>query len=639
MKTYMNKLFIPLFAILLLIPSSCVDLEYDQPPAGGEDPNLPVNITIAELKTRHTLEQYEEITDDAILAGLVVSDDAEGNFFKQLVIQDATGGIEMRIEMSDLHNVYPVGRKVYVKLKGLWLGDYNGLIQLGAGQGVDNQGDPELIRIPESLVTQYIVTATYGNVVTPKTLTVDQLSLDDVSTLVRFENVQFVSADANQPYADAVLKVTTNREFEDCSRKRVIVRTSGYASFAGDSTPVGSGTIEGVLSVFGDVYQLTLRSLDDVNMSNDRCSFGSVTSISAIRALYTGSAMTLSVGSIKGVIISDYESQSVDSRNVFVQDATGGIVIRFTGTNLFPLGAEITVDITGGELGEFHGLLQIDDITNGSVFVSANPGDVVPRIATVNDVLVNAQNWESTLVKLDSVTLTSGTGFYEGEVVVEDATGSMLLFTRSQAYFSHTALPVGKVSLTAIVSEFDAPQLIIRNLSDVEGGGTGGGDDLDEDFTGLADDVDISLAGWANIAVKGTRRWRSQVDGGNVYAQATSFNDQAAEMESWLITPAIMMDVAKKITFQSAYGFFKHDGLTVWISDDFDGSNVTSATWVQLNPNIADSTEAEFAFIPSGDVGLSGFGNPVRIGFKYVGSGPGVLTTSFRIDNVKVEKL
>ena len=123
---YMNKLFIPLFAILLLIPSSCVDLEYDQPPAGGEDPNLPVNITIAELKSRHTLDQYEEITDDATLAGLVVSDDTEDNFFKQLVIQDATGGIEMRIEMSDLHNVYPVGRKIYVKLKGIWLGDDNG---------------------------------------------------------------------------------------------------------------------------------------------------------------------------------------------------------------------------------------------------------------------------------------------------------------------------------------------------------------------------------------------------------------------------------------------------------------------------------------------------------------------------------
>lgn len=272
MKVYMNKLFIPLFTILLLIPSSCVDLEYDQPPAGGEDPNLPVNITIAELKSRHSLKEYEEITDDATLSGLVVSDDTEDNFFKQLVIQDATGGIEMRIEMSDLHNVYPVGRKVYVKAKGLWLGDYKGLIQLGAGQGVDDKGDPELIRIPESLVTQYIVPATYGNVVTPNTLTIDQLSLSDVSTLVRFENVEFISEDAGQTYADSSTTFPDNSMVEDCSKKRLIIRTSDYASFANDLTPTQNGALEGILSIFGDVFQLTLRDLDDVDMTGSRCS-------------------------------------------------------------------------------------------------------------------------------------------------------------------------------------------------------------------------------------------------------------------------------------------------------------------------------------------------------------------------------
>ena len=641
MKSYMNKLFIPLFAILLLIPSSCVDLEYDQPPAGGEDPNLPVNITIAELKSRHTLDQYEEITDDATLAGLVVSDDTEGNFFKQLVIQDATGGIEMRIEMSDLHNVYPVGRKVYVKAKGLWLGDYNGLIQLGAGQGVDNQGDPELLRIPESLVAQYIVPATYGNATTPKLLTIDQLSLTDVSTLVRFENVQFVSADAGQTYADAVLKQTTNREIEDCSKKRLIVRTSGYASFAGDTTPLGAGTLEGILSVFGDVYQLTIRDLGDVDMQNNRCNSGTgeLTSINAIKQLYTGSTMTLPAGSIKGVIISDFESNSVTGKNMYIQDATGGITIRFTATHFFPKGSEVTLDITGGMLGEFNGLLQIDGLTTGAGTVSGNPGDVTPRIATVNEILTNAQAWESTLVKINNATLTPDSTYYNGTVVVSDGTGSMVLFTRTPAYFSHTAVPTGEVSITAILSENFAPQLVMRNLSDVVGGSTGGGDDLDEDFTGLLDNVDINLSGWAIIAVKGSRKWRSQVDGSNTYAQATAFGDQATEMESWFITPTIELDVAKKITFESAYGFFTHDGLTVWISSDFDGANVTSATWQQLNPTIATSTDTEFAFIPSGNIDLSGFTGSVRVGFKYVGSGPGTQTTSFRIDNVKVEKL
>lgn len=637
----MNKLFIPLFAILLLIPSSCVDLEYDQPPAGGEDPNLPVNITIAELKSRHTLDQYEEITDDATLAGLVVSDDTEDNFFKQLVIQDATGGIEMRIEMSDLHNVYPVGRKVYVKLKGLWLGDYNGLIQLGAGEGVDDNGKPELIRIPESLVAQYIVPATYGNVTTPKTLTIGQLSLADVSTLVRFENVQFISSDAGQTYADSTTTFPDNSEVEDCAKNKLIIRTSDFASFARDLTPTENGSLEGILSIFGDVYQITIRSLEDVDMQNNRCNSGTgeLTSINAIKQLYTGSTMTLPAGSIKGVIISDFESNSVTGKNMYIQDATGGITIRFTATHFFALGSEITLDITGGQLGEFNGLLQIDGLTTGAGSVSGNPGDVTPRIATVNEILTNAQAWESTLVKINNATLTPDSTYYNGTVVVSDGTGSMVLFTRTQAYFSHTAVPTGEVSITAILSENFAPQLVMRNLSDVVGGSTGGGDDLDEDFTGLLDDVDIALPGWSNIAVKGTRLWRSQVFQSNVYAQATAYLDAASEMESWLITPPIMMDVAKKITFESAYASFVQAGLTVWISSDFDGTDVTGATWQQLSPVLAMSGDTQHAFIPSGDVGLAGFGNPVRIGFKYVGSGPGGQTSSFRIDNVKVEKL
>jgi hypothetical protein len=79
--------------------------------------------------------------------------------------------------------------------------------------------------------------------------------------------------------------------------------------------------------------------------------------------------------------------------------------------------------------------------------------------------------------------------------------------------------------------------------------------------------------------------------------------------------------------------------LSVWISTDYDGTNVGSATWTQLNPTIAQQSDAEFEFVPSGIVDLSTYSGTVHIGFKYVGSGPNTLTTSARIDNVKVENL
>ena len=623
-----------LMALIVLSPIGCVDLEYDQPPAGGGDPNLSVNTTIAELKAMHVLDEYEQITTDAVLSAIVISDDEAGNFFKQLVIADATGGIEMRIEMTDIHNVYPVGRKIYLRAKGLWLGDYNGLIQLGAGV------DPvtgDLIRIPESLLAEFLVPATYNNPVVPALKTIDQLSLSDVSTLVRFENVQFTSADAGETYADPVLQQSLNRDIEDCTKKNLIVRSSGFASFAGELTPEGNGTLTGVLGIFGSDYQIMIRDLEDVSMTGDRCASNTVT-INAVRDMFTGSTTTFPSGSIKGIVTSDRNSQSVTSRNLYLQDATGGIVIRFNSDHFFNLGDEIIVDASGATLGEFNGLLQLEGIATGSATFEGSPGDVTPREATVLEVLTNAQEWESTVVKITDATL-SGNTVYSGSVTVTDATGSMVLFTRSQATFSGNALPTGLVSVTALVSEFNTPQLIIRNPSDVSGGGTGGGEDIDESFDNIANDADVVLPGWSNIAVKGTRIWRGKVFMTNHYAQATSFGDTENEMETWMITPPIVLDVAKKITFESAKAFHVHDGLTVWISSNFNGSDVNGATWTQLFPTLAGASDADNAFIPSGDIDLSGFTGPVRVGFKYVGSGPGGQTTTFRIDNVKVEKL
>jgi hypothetical protein len=418
---------------LTFMPLSCVDLEFDQPPSGVFDPNLPVNSSIAELKALHTTGQHEEITNEIIISGIVVSDDEAGNFFKQLVIQDETGGIEMRIEMSDLHSRYPVGRKVYVKAKGLWLGDYNGLPQLGAGW---DQNESSLIRIPESLVDRFIIPATFDHVVTPEVLTVDQLATEDVNTLVRFENVQFVAADAGEPWANAALQIAVNREIEDCARRRLIVRTSGFAEFAGQPTPEGGGSLTGILTVFGSDFQVVVRDLEDVMMDGARC---------------------------------------------------------------------------------------------------------------------------------------------------------------------------------AVV--------------------------IDESFSGIPDNEDIMLNDWANIAVLGSRLWRAREFDDNHYAQATAFGDQAPEMEAWLITPEIILNVPKKITFESAQAFYVHDGLSVWISPNFNGTNVTTASWIQLHPELAGNNDPEHAFIPSGDVDLSGFTGTVRVGFKYTGSGPGGMTTTFRIDNVKVSNL
>lgn len=465
------KTFLLAFTVLFTA-ASCVDQDFDAPPAGGFDPNLTTNATIADLKALHVPGDYVEITEDLVIDALVISSDEAGNFFKQLVIQDETGGIEIRIDVANLHNEFPVGRKIYLKAKGLWISDYNGLIQLGAGEGVADDGDPELIRIPQTLVDNFFVKATFGNPVIPKIVTIDELTLADVSTLVQFDGVQFINADAGEIYADSAL--TTNREVEDCANNSLIVRNSGFADFRAALTPTGNGTLVGILGVFRDDYQFMIRDLDDVNMTGERCGGGGGGSLTVtqVRQAFASGSTTAPNGTVKGIVISDYTTDNVVGLNLYIQDATGGIVLRFDDDHGYELGDEITVDVSGGALSEFNGLLQVSglDVT-ASDFVS-HPGDVAPRVATVAEILANAQAWESTLVQINDVTLSGGATF-NGSITVTDATGAMIMFTRGAATFSGTALPTGEVTLKAIVSEFNAPQLIIRNLNDVSGGGGG----------------------------------------------------------------------------------------------------------------------------------------------------------------------
>ncbi|MDX1408839.1 MAG: DUF5689 domain-containing protein, partial [Saprospiraceae bacterium] len=518
-------------AMMVIVAPGCVDQEFDAPPPGGTDPDLMPNISIADLKAMHTLGAYEEITEELIIEALVISSDEAGNFFRQLIIQDETGGIEIRVDATELHAVYPVGRRVFVKLNGLWLGDFNNLVQLGAAV-IEEDGDLELARIPESVLDQYIINGSFGNTVTPAIKTIDALTTADVSTLITLEDVQFVEGDAGVTYADAQNMLSVNLDIEDCDKDQLIVRTSGFSSFASAQTPVGNGTITGVLGVFGSDLQLLMRDLNDVAMDGERCQLGGGNrlDIAAVREAFSQGAGTAPEGFIQGIVISDRSSGNHVAQNMFVQDASGGVVVRFTETHAFDLGEEVQVEVTNQTLEEFNGLLQINGVAISNAQVIGAGTLPAPRMTTVSEILANVEAWESTRVMLQQVTL-SGNSTFSGNLTVTDATGSMTMFTRSQASFASDAVPQEPVDMTAILSEFGDPQLVINTRSDV-GGSTGGGDDLNESFNSLPDDADVDLAGWTNVAVKGTRLWRVQVFSGNHYAQATAFNDSEAEMES-----------------------------------------------------------------------------------------------------------
>ena len=465
---------IGIFAVLIFSLSSCVKDDFDTPPGDGEDPDIAVTTTIAELKQIYTTAgKPVQITEDLVIKGVVISDDREGNFYKSLVIQDSTAGILIRVDQTNLYTEFPVGRRVFVKCKNLWVGDYEGLIQMGAFlDSITDPQTPSVESIPTAVVGNYILKGKYNIPVQPVVITINQLDFSTYQNmLIQLQDVEFDAEAINTTYADAENKFSQNKKLVDCSNNEILVRTSGYAKFADAVVPSYQGTLNAVYSVFRTDRQLYMNTAADFQANgNNRCTGpGSVSlsTISSIRSLFTGATTTLGTSkAIKGIVISDRTAANIDGRNLVIQDSTAGLVIRFSSTHSYSLGDEVEVNISGQKLSEFNGLLQAE-VPNANA-AKTGTGTIAPRTLTVAQAVSGLETYESQLINIQNVTLSGGGGKYSGNVSMNDGTGTMNMFTRNAATFASSNYPGGVVSVTGILSQFNSVQLNIRNTNDVQ---------------------------------------------------------------------------------------------------------------------------------------------------------------------------
>ena len=262
------RIWVQVFVVCFLL-SAC-NKKFDEPPV-YTGPALQANLSIRELRAMHFPGNFEKIIDEFIIEGVVIADDSKDNFYKTIVVQDQTGGITIRLDGFGLFNDYPVGCKLFIKLKDLWLGDYAKMIQLGAGVDRSDSLYPELAGIPVPLFGRFLVKSGLQQTITPIIISTDQLHDSLQSRLVMLKDVEFAPADTGKSYADAINKVSVNNLIRTCNGGSVYVRTSGFANFASLKTPRGNGSITAVYSVFGTSKQLLIRDTSDVQMNGLRC--------------------------------------------------------------------------------------------------------------------------------------------------------------------------------------------------------------------------------------------------------------------------------------------------------------------------------------------------------------------------------
>lgn len=258
----MNKLaqrafLLALFAGMLTLVS-CVKGDFDEPPIFIPTVDFESNTSIADLKTGYS-GGLDSIATDLIIQGKVVGNDESGNLYKKLVIQDATAGIEILLNKTSLYNEYKLGQTVYVKCKGMYMGNYGGLIQLGY------IFDGKIGQLPEAMIPAHLFRDSLpGAIPAPVALDLTQDNTKYLDMLVKIENAMFTEGGRN---TFATADATTNRNLSSGS-STIIVRTSNYATFALDTLPAGAGTVLGILTVYNGDYQLAVRDTSDLQGFN-----------------------------------------------------------------------------------------------------------------------------------------------------------------------------------------------------------------------------------------------------------------------------------------------------------------------------------------------------------------------------------
>ncbi|HSG68363.1 MAG TPA: DUF5689 domain-containing protein [Bacteroidales bacterium] len=386
---------------------------------------------------------------------------------------------------------------------------------------------------------------------------------------------------------------------------------------------------------------------------------GEVLTIGELRQMFADSGAYLFRGdySVYATVVMG-ESTGNIYKSAYIQDTSGAINLYMKSSGDLQAGDDIRVYLKNCELSQYGGLLQIANVQNDSnIVIVGNAHYIQPRIVSIEELNEAMDNgtfaeYESQLIMFDSVQFSTGDlgKTYAdpedyGERFIEDCSfNSVMARTSNYASFAEEPLPEGRGPLVAIAGRYNSTiQLLIRSTYEVQfngprcGSGGSGVTSVDEDFSDQENNVDINVDGWLNVATVGGRRWQGKVFNTEVYAQATSFNSEEAN-EAWLITVAINLDDMTQpvASFQTAQAYWEHDGLEVLFSTDFNGANISGATWTALDCTIAGENDPYHEWISSGNIDLGGFSGTGYLAFKYTGNDLIGNTTSYRVDNVKV---
>lgn len=286
--------------------TSCMDDDWKAPsgdtPAYGNNTLQEKNVvSIADLKTKYgitkdMINDTVRIDDGIQIKGVVTGNDAEGNIYNEIALQDETGGILVCIAQGGLCGQMQVGQEVLIDLGGLYIGAYRSQPQIGvpytstSASGAKSTYPSRIARAEWQTRFKLIGKPDASKLVTKE---FDYESLKGNETelykyagcLVKATGVGFAKADGKTTYAPksegastgygvmrAFKNMTTGKDY---TTNEFGVRTSCYSDFAAEKLPEGKLTVTGILTCYKSqkkynaTAQILMRQQSDVQQMGE----------------------------------------------------------------------------------------------------------------------------------------------------------------------------------------------------------------------------------------------------------------------------------------------------------------------------------------------------------------------------------
>ena len=277
-KSFIIALLTSAFAL-----TSCMDKDWDipdnittQPPYGNNSLVAGTTTTIAELQSNYAsiikALGSKQITDDLWLRCVVTGNDMGGNIYKQIAVQDETGGIIVGINGTDQGAFMPVGQKLLIRLQDLYIGGYGEQAQIGALYN----GSIGRMEVGEWKEHVRIIMDGTEEAKAFGTMKVDTIEFDATKTMVQQcgrvvhlsgvtvtgEGTQIMAPDDGSVayVSNCVHRTLSGGNAGD----KCVLRTSPYADFKGIALPKNPVEIYGIATYYRGTWQIVARTESDL---------------------------------------------------------------------------------------------------------------------------------------------------------------------------------------------------------------------------------------------------------------------------------------------------------------------------------------------------------------------------------------